>query len=52
MVSVSLSIEPPASGFKRMTALADGLMLVFQNPGKGNCSDYPKPPLTGEGPKP
>jgi len=29
MVSVSLSLEPPASGFKLTTALADGLMLVF-----------------------
>jgi hypothetical protein len=32
MVSVSLSLEPPASGFKLLTALADGLMLVFQHP--------------------
>jgi hypothetical protein len=32
MVSVSLSLKHPASGFKRMTALADGLMLVFQHP--------------------
>jgi hypothetical protein len=34
MVSVFSSLEPLASGFKRMTALADGLMLVFQHPAK------------------
>jgi len=34
MVSVSSSREPPASGFKLMTALDDGLMLVFQHAAK------------------
>jgi hypothetical protein len=30
MVSVFLSLELPASGFKRMTALADGLRRSFE----------------------
>jgi hypothetical protein len=27
-----LSLEPQASGLKRISALADGLMLVFEHP--------------------
>jgi hypothetical protein len=29
-----LSLEPQASGLKRISALADGLMLVFEHPVK------------------
>jgi hypothetical protein len=29
-----LSLKPQASGLKRISALADGLMLVFQHPVK------------------
>jgi hypothetical protein len=32
MVSVFLSLKPPASGFKLMSVLADDLMLVFRQP--------------------
>jgi hypothetical protein len=35
-----LSLEPQASGLKRISALADGLMLVLQHPVKGSVSAW------------
>jgi hypothetical protein len=47
MVSVSLSLEPPASGFKRMTALADNLIVVFEHPADPTGSLRLKPQAYG-----